>query len=196
MCRFLLSLGLFILLCAPALAGTLFPPKNSFSVTDPITGVSTVSCAANTSLVWSTEDGGCLKCMSTSEMVTIPNCPAGKVFSGITNGVPVCTDMSKVTIPNCPEGQVLKGISNGVATCVSMTALSSCVSVASNGGGWAPAATASCPGGYTLTGGSCNMYRGGDGREISPRTCSPSGNGYYCAEGNSGNCVAIATCCK
>ena len=61
-------------------------------------------------------------------------------------------------------------------------------------GGWQPAAVASCPGGTTMTGGSCDFYRGGDGREIGPRSCEPSGNGYYCNEGNSGSCIAFAIC--
>jgi hypothetical protein len=62
--------------------------------------------------------------------------------------------------------------------------------------GWASAAQANCPAGYTMIAGSCNMYRGGDGREISPRYCYPNGNGYYCNEGNSGSCIAYARCCK
>ncbi|MEQ6352790.1 hypothetical protein [Ralstonia pseudosolanacearum] len=66
--------------------------------------------------------------------------------------------------------------------------------VAVDSGDWQPAAIASCPGGYTLTGGSCDMYRGGDGREAGPRTCAPSGNGYYCNEGNGGFCIARAVC--
>lgn len=54
-------------------------------------------------------------------------------------------------------------------------------------GGWQPTAWASCPSGYTLTGGSCDINRGGDGREIAPRQCQPSGNSYYCAENNGGH---------
>ncbi|MHA6828260.1 hypothetical protein ACQUJV_18810 [Ralstonia pseudosolanacearum] len=61
-------------------------------------------------------------------------------------------------------------------------------------GDWQPSAYASCPANSTLTGGSCDIYRGGDGREIGPRTCSPWGNGYYCAEGNGGYCIAHAVC--
>lgn len=61
-------------------------------------------------------------------------------------------------------------------------------------GDWQPAAYASCPANSVLTGGSCDMYRGGDGREIGPRSCTPWGNGYYCAEGNGGYCIAHAVC--
>ncbi|TKC90139.1 shufflon system plasmid conjugative transfer pilus tip adhesin PilV [Trinickia terrae] len=61
-------------------------------------------------------------------------------------------------------------------------------------GGWSATGYAGCPGGYTLTGGSCDMNRGGDGREISPRICQPSGNGFSCAENNSGSCIAHAIC--
>lgn len=53
-----------------------------------------------------------------------------------------------------------------------------------------------CPAGYALTGGSCDLNRGGDGREIAPRMCSPSGNGYYCNEGNGGTCIAHAICAQ
>ncbi|MHA6827588.1 shufflon system plasmid conjugative transfer pilus tip adhesin PilV [Ralstonia pseudosolanacearum] len=64
-------------------------------------------------------------------------------------------------------------------------------------GGWQPAAVAYCPAGYTLTGGSCDMYQAGDGREISPRACAPAGNnGYYCNEGNGGYCIAHAVCAQ
>lgn len=65
-----------------------------------------------------------------------------------------------------------------------------------NTGGWVSSGTATCPIGYTFTGGSCDMYRGGDGREVGPRFCQKSGNGMYCNEGNSGFCVAHAYCCK
>ncbi|HDR8910585.1 MULTISPECIES: shufflon system plasmid conjugative transfer pilus tip adhesin PilV [Burkholderia] len=63
-------------------------------------------------------------------------------------------------------------------------------------GGWQPTAWASCPSGYTLTGGSCDINRGGDGREIAPRQCQPSGNSYYCAENNGGSCIAHAICAQ
>ena len=66
--------------------------------------------------------------------------------------------------------------------------------VAVNSGSWQSSAVASCPSGYTVTGGSCDFYRGGDGREISPRSCDPYGNGYYCNEGNGGTCIAYAIC--
>lgn len=67
----------------------------------------------------------------------------------------------------------------------------------SDSGGWQPAAIAYCPAGYTLTGGSCDMYQAGDGREISPRTCAPAGNNsYYCSEGNGGYCIAHAVCAQ
>jgi len=62
--------------------------------------------------------------------------------------------------------------------------------------GWVGSGTATCPSGYTFTGGSCDMNRGGDGREVSPRYCHQNGNGMYCAEGNSGSCIAYAYCCK
>lgn len=67
-------------------------------------------------------------------------------------------------------------------------------SYVASSGGWATAGYAACPAGTKLTGGSCDMYRGGDGREIGPRSCEPNGNGYYCAEGNSGYCIAFAVC--
>nr|WP_275895785.1 shufflon system plasmid conjugative transfer pilus tip adhesin PilV [Trinickia diaoshuihuensis] len=76
------------------------------------------------------------------------------------------------------------------------TAAGTITTVAVSSGSWQPSATVSCPAGYTLTGGSCDMFRGGDGREISPRTCAPSGNGYYCNEGNSGTCIAHAICAQ
>jgi prepilin-type N-terminal cleavage/methylation domain-containing protein len=66
--------------------------------------------------------------------------------------------------------------------------------VAVSSGSWQSSAIVTCPTGYNVTGGSCDMYRDGDGREISPRTCEPYGNGYYCNEGNGGNCIAHAIC--
>ncbi len=60
--------------------------------------------------------------------------------------------------------------------------------------GWAANPTATCPVGTRLTGGSCDMNRGGDGREVNPRICAPLGNGYSCSEGNSGVCQAHALC--
>lgn len=60
--------------------------------------------------------------------------------------------------------------------------------------GWIKSGTASCPATASLVGGSCDMNRGGDGREISPRICAPSGNGIYCNEGNGGTCQAHAIC--
>ncbi|MFM0265547.1 shufflon system plasmid conjugative transfer pilus tip adhesin PilV [Paraburkholderia sediminicola] len=63
-------------------------------------------------------------------------------------------------------------------------------------GGWNSSAFASCPAAYTLTGGSCDMNRGGDGREISPRQCQPSGNSFFCAENNGGTCIAHAICAQ
>jgi hypothetical protein len=68
--------------------------------------------------------------------------------------------------------------------------------IAVDSGGWQSSAFAACPAPSTLTGGSCDMYRGGDGREISPRTCEPMSNGYYCNEGNGGNCIAHAICAQ
>ena len=57
--------------------------------------------------------------------------------------------------------------------------------------------TATCPSGYTLTGGSCDMTRnGGDGREIGWRYCHQDGNGMYCVDTNAGLCAAYAYCCK
>ena len=76
------------------------------------------------------------------------------------------------------------------------TAVGTLTTVAVSSGDWQPSAAVSCPAGYALTGGSCDMFRGGDGREISPRTCSPSGNGYYCNEGNGGTCIAHAICAQ
>lgn len=66
--------------------------------------------------------------------------------------------------------------------------------VAVSSGNWQSSAIVTCPTGYNVTGGSCDMYRDGDGREISPRTCEPYGNGYYCNEGNGGTCIAHAIC--
>jgi type II secretory pathway pseudopilin PulG len=80
----------------------------------------------------------------------------------------------------CVNGQWVAGAS------VSTVAVSS--------GDWQAAAQVYCPAGYSLTGGSCDMFRNGDGREISPRTCEPNGNGYYCNEGNGGTCIAHAVC--
>jgi prepilin-type N-terminal cleavage/methylation domain-containing protein len=62
--------------------------------------------------------------------------------------------------------------------------------------GWNASATASCPAGYQVTGGSCDMNRGSDGREVAARYCEPSGNGYSCNENNGGTCQAIAVCSK
>ncbi|WP_060008053.1 shufflon system plasmid conjugative transfer pilus tip adhesin PilV [Burkholderia ubonensis] len=68
--------------------------------------------------------------------------------------------------------------------------------IAVDSGGWKSSAIAACPAPFTLTGGSCDMYRGDDGREIGPRTCAPLGNGYYCNEGNGGSCIAHAICAQ
>lgn len=76
------------------------------------------------------------------------------------------------------------------------TAAGTLTTIAVSSGNWQSSASASCPAGYTLTGGSCDMFRGGDGREISPRTCAPSGNAYYCNEGNGGTCIAHAICAQ
>jgi Tfp pilus assembly protein PilV len=62
--------------------------------------------------------------------------------------------------------------------------------------GWAGGASADCPSGTHLTGGSCDMHRGGDGRIVGPRYCVPSANSMSCSEGNSGTCRAHAVCCS
>lgn len=84
--------------------------------------------------------------------------------------------------------QFHRGSADGEAGHVFGGGLTSVIAVDS--GGWQSAALASCPGSYTLSGGSCDMYRGGDGREIGPRYCQPMGNGYYCNEGNGGGVVS------
>lgn len=76
----------------------------------------------------------------------------------------------------------------------SASGMSSCVVVGTPA--WVTSGTASCPAGYRQTGGSCDMYRGGDGREIGPRYCYPTGSGQYCSEGNGGVCHAYAVCCR
>lgn len=56
-------------------------------------------------------------------------------------------------------------------------------------------AVTKCPVGYTLSGCSCNMNRGGDGREVNSRTCRPYGDdGCGCSEGNTGSCTVYAVC--
>jgi type II secretory pathway pseudopilin PulG len=70
----------------------------------------------------------------------------------------------------------------------------SVTTIAVSSGNWQAAAQVDCPAGFNLTGGSCDMFRNGDGREISPRTCEPNGNGYFCNEGNGGSCIAHAVC--
>ena len=71
-----------------------------------------------------------------------------------------------------------------------------CTTVSSVGG--AQTGTVKCPSGYSLTGGSCDMYRGGNGQEIDARFCMPNAtnDGYFCNEGNGGSCIAHAVCCK
>lgn len=89
-----------------------------------------------------------------------------------------------------PNGQLLS-CQSGLWTAAG---LSSVIQVSS--GGWQSAAYASCPGNTHLTGGSCDMNRGGDGRAISPQQCEPSGNSYYCSENNGGTCIAFALCAQ
>lgn len=60
--------------------------------------------------------------------------------------------------------------------------------------GWGGDAYAACPAGTVVTGGSCSNNQGGDGRAVYTRTCGPSGNGWYCADGNGGVCQAAAIC--
>lgn len=112
-----------------------------------------------------------------------------------------CTQATSGVSPNqfADEGQAITADRTKILTCRSgvwtaSSGLSSVMSVSS--GGWKTSAAVICPANFTMTGGSCDMYRGGDGREINPRVCAPSGNGYYCAEGNGGYCVARAVCVK
>ena len=74
-----------------------------------------------------------------------------------------------------------------------MGGISSCTIVPS---GWGASASATCPAGKILTGGSCEMQRGGDGRVIGTRSCVPSGQTMTCSEGNSGVCRTYAICCS
>lgn len=74
-----------VLFTVPAMAGNLFPPANSTK-----TEGSTPTCPDKTALIWSTQDGGSLRCVDTSSMVSVSDCPSGKVLSGVSNGSPVC----------------------------------------------------------------------------------------------------------
>lgn len=47
-----------------------------------------------------------------SQYFTGATCPAGKVVTGVANGVPVCS-----AVASCPTGQVQTGVSNGVPVC-------------------------------------------------------------------------------
>ncbi len=83
MSRFFLSLGLFVFLCVPAMAGNLFPPDN-------IGANPNAPCPNNQTLKWT---GNSLVCADPSPGVTISNCPAGQVLVGISNGAPQCQVM-------------------------------------------------------------------------------------------------------
>lgn len=139
--RFVFHALLLVLLTAPAFAGTLFPPANSAK-----NGVGIYACADKSALVWSTDNGGSLKCTDTSSMVTIASCPAGQVLTGVTNGVPTCiVPPSNNTLNiSCPAGQVLSGISNGSAVCTTASTSSTPSTPA--------AVTASCQSNYVLSG--------------------------------------------
>ncbi|HDR9474372.1 hypothetical protein [Burkholderia multivorans] len=89
-----------------------------------------------------------------------------------------------------PTGKILS-CQSGV-----WTASGAINTVSVDSGSWQATGFAACPSNYILTGGSCDMYRGGDGRVIAPRTCAPMSNGYYCAEGNGGSCIAHAVCAQ
>lgn len=83
---------------------------------------------------------------------------------------------------------------NGILLCKNNQWSSGLTMTSVSSGGWAAAGTATCPSGTIVTGGSCDMFRGGDGRAINAQYCQPSGNGYACNEGNGGNCIAHAMC--
>ncbi|RKP47558.1 shufflon system plasmid conjugative transfer pilus tip adhesin PilV [Trinickia fusca] len=98
----------------------------------------------------------------------------------------------------CPSDGLIGNSGNGPLFCQSgvWQSAGSVTTLTVSSGDWQPSGVATCPASYTLTGGSCDMSRGGDGREIGPRTCAPTSNGYFCDEGNTGTCIAHAVCAK
>lgn len=68
-------------------------------------------------------------------------------------------------------------------------------SVTTFSSGWGQGgASVQCPAGTTAVGGSCGMARGGDGRVVDAQVCYPTGNGWGCSEGNTGQCIAYVQC--
>ncbi|ODP35033.1 shufflon system plasmid conjugative transfer pilus tip adhesin PilV [Pandoraea sp. ISTKB] len=97
---------------------------------------------------------------------------------------------------SCTVGTFVRDPSGRHLSCVngywSAGGISSVSTVSS---GWAQyGASVQCPAGTTVVGGSCGMERGGDGRVVGAQICYPSGNGWACSEGNTGNCIAYAQC--
>lgn len=113
----------------------------------------------------------------------------GNVGIGTTNPT------QKLDVAGYIKGQSGVCISNDCKTSWPVEGFSKCMQVST---GWISNGYATCPEGYHLTGGSCDMWRVGDCRECSPRYCRPEvdKNRMYCNEGNTGQCRAYAVCCK
>lgn len=161
--RFLLSLGLFMLLCAPASAGTLFPPTGAVANASGV-----LACAADTTLVWSANDNGRLECVSTSQMVTIPNCSAGTMLIGISNGAATCIPVPKPTL--------------------------TCFNVASTGSFNGTGPNAVCPAGSVIVSAGCQPGTNGD---VTAVGASSSNNSAYCSgDSPTGTVEIYALCCR